>query len=192
MSNKILTNKDEIYGYWKVIEPNVVNPNTTAATYIGRAVFSKCVCTKCNTTIRYIRNNELKKYMEKPCYRCAVNDRLASSRPHIGEKFNKLTVIQDGGNSNARHYSICQCDCGNIVRVKDNSLRSGNTGSCGKCSYSKGEYVIKTLLDQNNIMYNHDILFNELLQETGRRLRFDFIIYNMDGTINRFVEFDGN
>jgi hypothetical protein len=31
-----------------------------------------------------------------------------------------------------------------------------------------------------------------LTEYSGRRLRFDFIIYNTDGTINRFIEFDGN
>ena len=28
-------------------------------------------------------------------------------------------------------------------------------------------------------------------KETGRKLRFDFIVYNQDGTINRIIEFDG-
>ena len=74
----------------------------------------------------------------------------------------------------------------------DNRLRSGNNTSCGKCKYSKGEYVIQNLLNLNNIIYDHDVLFPELLKQTQRRLRFDFIIYNEDGSINRFIEFDGN
>lgn len=92
-----------------------------------------------------------------------------------------------------RHYSICQCACGNpnTVRVTDNKLKTGNTSSCGHCNFSKGEYVIKVLLEKNNIIYDYDTIFPELLKETGRRLRFDFIIYNSNGSINRFVEFDG-
>lgn len=29
------------------------------------------------------------------------------------------------------------------------------------------------------------------MKETGRRLRFDFILYNNDNSINRIIEFDG-
>lgn len=65
--------------------------------------------------------------------------------------------------------------------------------SCGKCNFnSKGEYEIKQLLDTWNINYKHDINFSELTEQTGRKLRFDFIIYdkNFEKPI-RFIEFDG-
>lgn len=192
MPNKIITKKDEMYGVWKVLEPNVIDPNTTAKTYIGRAVFSKCLCTNCNQTIRYIRNNELKKHSSKLCKKCMLQERMNKSRPQINQVFGKLTIIQDGGADGLRHYSICKCECGNIVKIQDNRLKSGNTSSCGKCKYSKGEYQIKSLLDNNNLIYDYDCVFPELLAQTQRRLRFDFIIYNIDGTINRFIEFDGN
>ena len=72
-----------------------------------------------------------------------------------------------------------------------NLLKSGSKSSCG-CLSSKGEYYIEKILKQNNIIYNKDYALDELTNETGRRLRFDFVIYNDDGSINRFVEFDGN
>lgn len=28
MPKKIITKKDEMYGVWKILEPNVINPNT--------------------------------------------------------------------------------------------------------------------------------------------------------------------
>lgn len=74
----------------------------------------------------------------------------------------------------------------------DNKLKTGNTNSCGKCAFSKGEYIIKQILDKNNILYDYDSIFPELLKETKRRLRFDFIIYNSDGSLSHFIEFDGN
>ena len=193
MGKKIITTENEMYGIWRVIEANVINPKTQSTAYIGRPVFSKCVCTNCNETQRYIRNNELKKYSDKLCAKCAATQRLFCIRPKIGEVFGKLTIIADGGvKDKERHYSICKCECGNIIEVMDNKLRSGNNTSCGKCKYSKGEYIISQILDKNNIIYNHDVLFPELLNQTQRRLRFDFIIYNNDGSINRFIEFDGN
>lgn len=193
MGNKIITQENQMYGVWKVLEANVINPNTTDAAYVGRAVFSKCLCTNCQQTIRYIRNNELKKCSNKLCAKCTAEARFNKIRPKVGETFGKLTVIADGKTKDSlRHYSLCQCECGNIVEVMDNRLRSGNNTSCGKCKYSKGEYVIQNLLNLNNIIYDHDVLFPELLKQTQRRLRFDFIIYNEDGSINRFIEFDGN
>ena len=47
MGNKIITQENQMYGMWKVLEANVINPNTTDAAYVGRAVFSKCLCTNC-------------------------------------------------------------------------------------------------------------------------------------------------
>lgn len=192
MPNKIITQKNEVFGVWKVLEPNVINPNTKAQNYINKPIFSKCICTNCNKTIRYIRNNELKKYSTKLCHQCTVQKNSEKSHPEIGTKFGKLLVIDDGGFLNQRHFSICQCDCGNIVKVMDNKLKTGNTNSCGKCAFSKGEYIIKQILDKNNILYDYDSIFPELLKETKRRLRFDFIIYNNDGSLSHFIEFDGN
>lgn len=61
MGAAIKTKVGDKYNAWEVIEANVINPETTSKAYIGKAVFSKCICTKCNKTIRYFRNNELKK-----------------------------------------------------------------------------------------------------------------------------------
>ena len=194
MSARLIIKDGEQYGNWLVLEANIINPNTTAKLYIGKNVFSKCLCLNCNETIKLIRNNELKKYSTCVCKKCSADKRLVDKRPKINQRFGKLTVIKDGGvdENKLRHCSICQCDCGNIIKVKDNALKTGNTTSCGKCKYSKGEYQIKMLLDQYNICYDYDSIFLELLKQTKRRLRFDFIIYNDDGSINRFVEFDGN
>lgn len=113
-----------------------------------------------------------------------------------GSKFGKLTVIKDlgikpYGNSGNRRYYLCQCDCGNVKEILGNSLKQNHTISCGECLSSVGEYKIINLLKENNILYNHDVLFEPLFKETGKRLRFDFIIYKDNGDIDRFIEFDG-
>ena len=191
MPNKIITYKDQMVGVWKVLEPNVINPNTTDKLYIGRNVFSKCICTNCNQTIRYIRNNELfKYYTNKKCRKCTTHDKSKQSWPKIGQKFGLLKVIGDGGYANERHYSLCLCECGNTILVKDNSLKCGNTQSCG-CLNSRGERNIENLLKTNNIIYNHDIIYPDFFNETKLKYRFDFIIYNEHGQPIRFIEFDG-
>ena len=55
------------------------------------------------------------------------------------QKFNNLLVIQRSTKKNPKTKSImwqCRCDCGNIVDVSSNALRTGRTKSCG-CLYKK-------------------------------------------------------
>lgn len=114
-----------------------------------------------------------------------------------GTRFGKLVVVEDIGfkqqipGHNRRWYK-CQCDCGETKEVMGNSLKQGQTQSCGKCISSLGEYQIQQILDSNNINYYYDSPLPELVKETGKRLRFDFIIYD-DKFENpvRFIEFDG-
>ena len=191
MPKKIITQIGEMYGIWKILEANVINPNTKDKNYIGRPVFSKCLCTNCNETIHYIRNNELKKYLNTKCKKCARREESKKHWPIINEEFGLLKVIGDGGFKNQRHYSICQCKCGTIVSVSDNRLKTKNTQSCGKCLSSNGEQKIISILEENNILFDHNTMFIPFYKDTGFKYRFDFILYNKNGDIDRFIEFDG-
>jgi len=113
----------------------------------------------------------------------------------IGARFGKLTVIEDLGlrkqtESHNRRWYKCKCDCGNECEVMGNMLKQGQKHSCG-CINSYGEYIIIKILQENNILFNHNVVCKELLQDYQRPLRFDFEILNNDGTINRYIEFDG-
>ena len=59
------------------------------------------------------------------------------------QKFNKLTVIARSENKWNKVLWKCQCDCGNIVYATTNSLKSGNTKSCG-CLRSQNFKAIVT------------------------------------------------
>lgn len=49
-----------------------------------------------------------------------------------GERFGRLTVIEEAGRSNGRQVLWkCQCDCGKECVVVSQSLRNGTTSSCG-------------------------------------------------------------
>ena len=117
----------------------------------------------------------------------------------MGQKFGKLTIVEDLGfiphvDGHRRRGYLCQCECGNYKEVSGNRLASGNLVSCGQCNLrSKGEYLIQQLLEENNLPFVYDSIYMPLLQETGRRLRFDFIVYK-DTTYQEplvFIEFDG-
>lgn len=133
------------------------------------------------------RYDGFKKYNEKQSQQAEIP---------IGTKFGKLTVIKKIGykkqiEGHNRLWYLCQCDCGNFKEAMGNSLKNGHNISCGKCLTSKGEFLIQQVLDENNILYNYDTVFQQLYEESGRKLRFDFIIYNPDMSVNRFVEYDG-
>ena len=54
----------------------------------------------------------------------------------IGQTFNRLTVIADGGyyqepKGQRRKQWICRCECGTETTVTAKHLKSGNTKSCG-------------------------------------------------------------
>ena len=50
----------------------------------------------------------------------------------VGNKYGFLTVLErDGSNSQGKAVWLCQCNCGNLVRVTGISLRNGKTKSCG-------------------------------------------------------------
>lgn len=48
-----------------------------------------------------------------------------------GQKFGKLTALRRLPNQGRRTIWECQCDCGNIIPVRAENLRSGHTTSCG-------------------------------------------------------------
>jgi len=49
----------------------------------------------------------------------------------IGEKFNRLTVLDASICVGRRYYADCKCDCGAAARVELSKLKTGHTKSCG-------------------------------------------------------------
>lgn len=169
----------------------------------GRRYFWKCRCECGNTTI--VLGTLLRNGNTKSCG-CGKFDGLKKynleqsekNKIKIGTRFGKLVVIEDLGfrtqvPGHQRRWYKCKCDCGNEIEVMGNSLKFNHNSSCGKCNYSSlGEELIFQLLTNNNYNFEYNITFPELVKETGRKLRFDFIIYDDDfKTPIRFVEYDG-
>ena len=58
-----------------------------------------------------------------------------------GNTYGRLTVIKDSGRRTKPYGEVlwlCQCVCKNFIVVRGNSLRSGNTKSCGCLSSEWG------------------------------------------------------
>ena len=55
-----------------------------------------------------------------------------------GQRFGKLVVVKEAERIRNKHAWECKCDCGNVTFVPTESLRSGNTKSCGCLSKTHG------------------------------------------------------
>lgn len=86
-------------------------------------------------------------------------------------------------------YWKCKCNnCGSIKTIRGSSLRSGITKSCG-CIKSYGEEKIAQLLTDNNIIFQREYSFKDLVYI--HPLKFDFAIFHKDGTLSHLIEYDG-
>ena len=113
----------------------------------------------------------------------------------IGQRFGKLTAIKDLGLKEycgfMRRHTLCQCDCGSDpISVPNNILLTGRKLSCG-CLSSSGELYIKQLLENNKINYKQEYTFSDLIGKNNHKLRFDFAIFDSNGTIKFLLEYDG-
>lgn len=67
------------------------------------------------------------------CHRQGKGAETMSRRDLTGQRFGRLTVIEDSGKrgKDGTIMWLCKCDCGNTKNVRTGNLISGNTKSCG-------------------------------------------------------------
>lgn len=151
--------------------------------------YSKCMCS-CGQTVT-VRNDFLKRGHTKTCgCGCGRDER---NKIKEGMIFGRLTVIKERYYIDKAHgdiYSLCQCECGNVVKVRNNCLRRGQS-SCG-CLLSKGEELITKTLSKMNIPFETQYIFPDLKGKSHYPLRFDFAVFNKDGTLNCLIEYQGS
>ena len=83
------------------------------------------------------------------------------SKNLIGQKFNRLTVLEDTGKrKNGSVVWLCKCDCGNICEINGGSLTRTNrpTKSCG-CLKKETDHAPKgNVIDLTNQIFGHLIV----------------------------------
>ena len=155
----------------------------------GKLVRWICRC-DCGNITRPIRAAHLKDGHTKSCGCLQAQKTRQRSIDITGECFGKLVVLEKVENMQKGAYWICQCDCGNITKpISGSSLRSGNTRSCG-CLKSSGEEKISQILLDNNISFIKEYNFPDLVSPLGRRLRFDFAIFE-NYELKALIEYQG-
>ena len=184
----------EKYNRWTILEVDVINPESKSK---KPPKMAKCQC-ECGT-IRYKEYRDVCGGRSKSCG-CLRAEQTTERNIQrglipIGTKFGHLTVIEDLGlrmqpRGRRARWSKCRCDCGTIVEVLNNNLKSGGTQSCG-CIKSRGETIIRKLLLDNNINFSVEYTFNDLTGERGNKFKFDFAIFDKNNNLYELIEFDG-
>ncbi len=108
----------------------------------------------------------------------------------LGNKYGRLTVVEELESNTPQRLWLCECECGNKVKVHSHTLTSGHTQSCGCLrseSFSKFEMFITNILKENHILYKNEFGFDDCKGIGGKRLRFDFYLPNY----NTLIEYDG-
>lgn len=109
-----------------------------------------------------------------------------NQKVQIGDKFGYLTVIKVIERSPLRF--LCKCDCGNQIEVLSKYLLQGKS-SCGCKRSSRGEVFIEALLSKNNILFEKEKTFSNLVSIKDKRTpyRYDFFLPDFD----TLIEVDG-
>lgn len=89
-----------------------------------------------------------------------------------------MTIVEYLGRKNRNSLWLAKCDCGKQCEVLVSDIKRGKGKlSCGcKSIRSKGELEIQQLLDNNNIIYEEQYVFDNLRGNQNRRLPYDFAI----------------
>lgn len=157
----------------------------------------KCDCGNMITVI----SEDLKTGHTKSCGCLPTKKRGSGLLDLTGKRFGKLVAIERAedycyeskGKIITAPRWLCKCDCGNMVIVQGGNLRSGNTTSCGcENKASKSELIISEFLNNNGIKYCREYSFDDLRNQSGNLLRFDFAIFNDNEEIVVLVEYQGS
>lgn len=144
-----------------------------------------CKCS-CGNLVR-VRGTDLRTGHTTSCG--CYNKELITNQI-IGQKFNKLTVIERAGTDNNRNSLWkCRCECGNIIITTAKSLKSNHKLSCGCDTRSHGEQYVENFLNKKSIIFKTEYSFPELKDKS--LLRFDFTIFNNDTPIG-CIEIQGS
>lgn len=149
----------------------------------GVRPFAICEC-ECGT-IKPVLVKNLIKNLSKDCG-CGRKKTVGEvfSKNLIGQKFGKLTVIDELEERSKTGHKLykCLCDCGNEIILQTNHLTTHHTSSCG-CLLSYYNMYIDKLLTNNNIKHKSEY-----------SVRIDNSIYRFDFYLpeyNLFIEYDG-
>lgn len=122
---------------------------------------------------------------------CGCDNSESIAKDLTGLHFEHLTPLypikgKGKGVGSIKRMWMCQCDCGNQVKVSTNQLLNYKTTSCGcVVKASRCETLIKNFLKEHEIQYIPQYKFDDC--KNKRKLPFDFYLLEY----NTLIEYDG-
>ena len=139
----------------------------------NHSVYWLCQCDCGNTTI--VQASNLKSGAVKSCG-CLLEQTRRIYEDLTNQTFGKWTVLSRNYEHGENEvYWNCICKCGNKGIVPSGQLKNGHSKSCG-CIKSIGEHNINTYLSKNNINYQSQKKFDNLIGIGGNPLSYDFYL----------------
>lgn len=110
---------------------------------------------------------------------------------YLHKRFGKIVIDNIiAGNTLQNTLAICKCDCGNTFATMLSNIAAGDTHSCG-CLKSFGEHVVIEELTKRNIRFTYQQQMTDLFSDSGKRLTFDFMIFDDRNKGIAVIEVDG-
>lgn len=135
-----------------------------------------------------------KLYKTGTCHHCKGNSgtRIGTTANFIvklRETYNGEYELSPESEYTGAHnkVTITHTTCGHTWDVRASHIL--HTSGCPMCNLSKGEKIIKEILDELGCSYKREVLMEGC--KSSRLLPFDFGIYSEDGSLLYLVEYDG-
>lgn len=162
--------------------PNYIQPSGETK------VMWRCQCA-CGNVVD-VRAHQLKSGHTKSCGCYQEISKLENLKSKfIGQRYNKLLIIDYDHYENDMRYWKCLCDCGQECVVSSRYLQSPKTIGCCGCEGSKAENDMANLLDERNINYEKQYRFKDC--KDIKPLPFDFAVLNDKEQLIFLIELHG-
>lgn len=139
----------------------------------------------------FLNSKNYKKCNCKPKTREVKDPIKRYNQLYLHKRFGKIVVENIiAGNTLQNTLAICKCDCGNTFKTILSNIVSGDTHSCG-CIKSFGESVVMKELRERNIRFTYQQQMTDLFSDSGKRLTFDFMIFDDRNKGIAVIEVDG-
>ena len=90
------------------------------------------------------------------------------SKSLVGKRFGMLKVISDSGEKQGTSKLwVCKCDCGNVKKIRTDSLTSGKVISCG-CQKKTQKKIDELIAGRKLSDHTSDVFFKNTLSKNNR------------------------
>jgi len=128
------------------------------------------------------------------CNKCSMQKFIQKTRKTQEEFENQIfNIFQDEYSVLGKYINhntkvlIKHNNCGNVWLVRPSVILNG--GGCPLCISSKGEKVIKSYLENNEIKHKHQFRLDDC--RCKKPLPFDFAIFDSNNNLKCLIEYDG-